>query len=660
MKKIFTFLLLIQLFTPGFLVASEKPLQWPIKIGISQSSSFAEFRGLRFHAGIDLRTQRRCGVPVYAIADGYISRASIQFRGYGYGLYIDHPSLKTRVVYGHLEDFAEPLKSYCGKKLSKMGKRHGINEFFKPWKFPVKKGQIVAFSGESGSGPPHLHFETRTLNDEPIAPAILGYRPADKILPTYHNLYFEPIQMGSKVENSFNSYFVKLKKIGKTKYVWNKTIDIIGKARIKVGVMDSNGAGNFYGIEKIELFLNEKKLFERLFHKYSYSENNQCPFVYDYFKSNMRGTGYVINLFKGNLETLSFSKGYSTKDGILNAETPGIYDLKILATDFGGNQISAAGKISFTKQLEANASSLPISENDLKLGNVHSVAHTESGVLVKGKILSISPDLKERATICCLDLDKKSVILPFLKIGNEAEILIPYNKDYVTGLSFGNKTLFNGWNYGDIEKFDLNLNDSFYAKFSKKSLTGPGFYKLLKTIKKPLPGGSKKKGFLPPFSDVFAVLPKEKVFFKPIKIGLKPENYKGNNLKKLGIYTVAKNGSYSHMGEEIIDGVLWASTRTSGEFVVLEDAVAPKVWYSSQQTLKHLGACWVYKATDLGEGVNYLGSQATYNNVACEIYADPDKASVYVVKPLRRKKNGTLVLKVFDYAGNVKIVKRKF
>ena len=61
-------------------LAGAEPL-WPLAIEISQSSSFAEFRGMRFHAGIDLRTQQKNGFPVRAIADGFISRASVQFRG---------------------------------------------------------------------------------------------------------------------------------------------------------------------------------------------------------------------------------------------------------------------------------------------------------------------------------------------------------------------------------------------------------------------------------------------------------------------------------------------------------------------------------------------------------------------------------------------------
>ena len=88
LKKLFLPLLITIWSLVFFSVAfAEEPL-WPLSIEISQSSSFAEFRGMRFHAGIDLRTQQKNGLPVRAIADGFVSRASVQFRGYGYALYI--------------------------------------------------------------------------------------------------------------------------------------------------------------------------------------------------------------------------------------------------------------------------------------------------------------------------------------------------------------------------------------------------------------------------------------------------------------------------------------------------------------------------------------------------------------------------------------------
>lgn len=98
---------------------------------------------MHFHKGIDLAAP--IGTPVYATADGVVSRIIREPRGYGILLEIDHGmGIKTR--YGHLS-----------KVLVKPGQK-------------VKRGQIIAKVGNTGrSTGPHLHYEVRVLN-KPVSP----------------------------------------------------------------------------------------------------------------------------------------------------------------------------------------------------------------------------------------------------------------------------------------------------------------------------------------------------------------------------------------------------------------------------------------------------------------------------------------------------------
>ncbi len=41
------------------------------------SGNFGELRGSHFHAGLDLKTNLTIGEPVYAAADGYVSRLKV-------------------------------------------------------------------------------------------------------------------------------------------------------------------------------------------------------------------------------------------------------------------------------------------------------------------------------------------------------------------------------------------------------------------------------------------------------------------------------------------------------------------------------------------------------------------------------------------------------
>ncbi|HEX7585836.1 MAG TPA: M23 family peptidase, partial [Prolixibacteraceae bacterium] len=49
----------------------------PVKIPIFLAGNFGELRPNHFHAGIDIKTQGKTGLPVYAAADGFISRIAI-------------------------------------------------------------------------------------------------------------------------------------------------------------------------------------------------------------------------------------------------------------------------------------------------------------------------------------------------------------------------------------------------------------------------------------------------------------------------------------------------------------------------------------------------------------------------------------------------------
>lgn len=153
------------------------------------AGSFGEIRGNHFHSGIDFRTNQREGYPVYAVADGYISRLRVQNSGFGQALYINHPNGFT-TVYGHLQRFAPKIATIV-KNLEYEKKSFEIDEFPDATLIPVHKGEIIAWSGNRGSsGGPHLHFEIRdTKTEETINPQFFGIIIPDNIPPVIHGMY---------------------------------------------------------------------------------------------------------------------------------------------------------------------------------------------------------------------------------------------------------------------------------------------------------------------------------------------------------------------------------------------------------------------------------------------------------------------------------------
>lgn len=653
LKKLIAFLLVL-LTLPCLLKADE--VLWPLAIDISQSSSFAEFRGMRFHAGIDLRTRQKNGFPVRAIADGFISRASVQFRGYGYALYIDHPQLKTRVVYGHLQDFSGQIKNYIDTKLKKMGQRHGINDFFTPERFPVKKGQIVALSGDTGNGPSHLHFEMRTLNDEPLAPGLFGYRPEDKIFPSFHWFYVEPMAHQTVIDGSFLPARFALEKSGKSTCRLASSPVISGKVALQAGISDTNGAGNRYGVEKITLKSGDKTLVERLFHQYSYDENRQCPWVYDYFKSNEKNTGYVYNLFKWPFDTLPFARQFPAWSGFVDSSefVGGRFNFEILAYDYGNNKIQAAGALVAKKHDFSRQFSSDVLVN-YKMAEFHQTNFSLVAVgygQAKDRSLSSS-----YGTVRVEDKAGKASDLSCILRTDRIEIAFDLEPRWQAGAWLEEQRLLPETVFVDSRGGEVAIEKGARAVFPAGSLNFPVFAALRPTVAMPAPGGNAKRGWLKPFSAIWHLTPDNVVFNSEARVGIVPQNYNGD-MRKLGVYNVNGEKSYSHNGEKNEGGALTFSVRTGGRYVILEDLLAPVLNYTRQTTHYHLGKCYVFKVSDVGKGVDYLSARAEINGSSTEVYSDPDKAEIYVVVAPSALPH-LVKLHISDQAGNIAEVSRK-
>ncbi len=181
-------------------VRAESPYRFPLDMPALLSANFAEMRINHFHSGIDIKTGGTVGHDVYAVADGYVSRISVAPGGYGRALYITHP-FGTTSVYGHLQSFSPELERYL-KEQRYSQQKSNINLFFTPDQFPVKRGDKVAVSGNSGySMGPHLHFEIRRTADartvNPLAGGLVSVR--DDIPPRIAALYYVRVDTVSGV-----------------------------------------------------------------------------------------------------------------------------------------------------------------------------------------------------------------------------------------------------------------------------------------------------------------------------------------------------------------------------------------------------------------------------------------------------------------------------
>ncbi|MFD1551221.1 M23 family metallopeptidase [Putridiphycobacter roseus] len=144
----------------------------PIKLDIALAGNFCELRPNHFHTGIDIKTNNTEGYRLYAIEDGFISRIRISPWGYGKAIYIQYNNGLTS-VFAHCSDFP-PLLDSLVYTLQLKNESAIIDENIIGLKIPVKKGEVVAYSGNSGSSSaPHLHFEIReTATEHAINPLL--------------------------------------------------------------------------------------------------------------------------------------------------------------------------------------------------------------------------------------------------------------------------------------------------------------------------------------------------------------------------------------------------------------------------------------------------------------------------------------------------------
>lgn len=200
----------------------------PMKIPVSVSGNFGELRPDHFHTGIDFRTEQRTGVPVYTTAEGYVSRIVVSPGGYGHALYISHTN-GTTSLYGHLSRFRTDLEKFI-KEEQYRRQSFSIDMEIPREKFMVKRQELIAYSGNSGSSAgPHLHFELRdTRTGEALNPQLYdSYGIADKTSPRFTSVEFCPIGNQSHVEFSHTKKTYKTTLNGK---VYNLSIPSLIKA----------------------------------------------------------------------------------------------------------------------------------------------------------------------------------------------------------------------------------------------------------------------------------------------------------------------------------------------------------------------------------------------------------------------------------------------
>ncbi|MDR0825576.1 MAG: M23 family metallopeptidase [Prevotella sp.] len=261
MKKILTLFLLI--YTAN--LTAQNPYRSPLDIPLLLGANFGELRPNHFHSGIDLKTQGVINKPVYAMADGYISRISVSPTGYGLALYINYPATKQTGVYGHINKFAPKIAAYIKEKQYEK-ESYTIDISLNADEIPVKRGDMVAYSGNTGSsGGPHVHFEIRNTENRTAIDALEYCKTdiEDTQAPLLKGIAVYPLNEKGAVDFSRDPYRRSVPVLKDGGYASLKdTAQVWG--RIGVGVYANDkmtGTTNIYGVRKVRLFCDDKEIY---------------------------------------------------------------------------------------------------------------------------------------------------------------------------------------------------------------------------------------------------------------------------------------------------------------------------------------------------------------------------------------------------------------
>ena len=308
----------------------------PLDIPLVLSGTFGELRSNHFHGGIDIKTQQRQGLPVYAIADGTVTRIKVSLYGYGKALYVAHPNGYTS-VYAHLQKYGPKIQEYI-KKVQYDKRRYEVEVFPEFGEIEVKKGDIIAYTGNTGgSSGPHLHFEIRnSVTEKPTNPLLYGLEVRDATNPELVGLYGYPLSNGSHVNQSAEKIQLNFTRQSDGSFLADK-VNALGTIGFGFNGFDRQDmAANKNGVFSVIQKVNGKVHTEYDFESFSYSETRYINTLIDYphFKKYRQR---IQKVFKEPYNKLSiYNQLYL--DGKLLVQEGLSYNVELLIKDIEGNE----------------------------------------------------------------------------------------------------------------------------------------------------------------------------------------------------------------------------------------------------------------------------------------------------------------------------------
>lgn len=322
----------------------EASFYWPLKLNKQFSSGFGDSRPGRFHKGVDLRTGGEEGAKVFAPEDGYVWAIKTSYRGYGKSLYIKGESGRIYVFY-HLQRYNQEIGTYLRKKQVE-NRRYYQVLFPEARMLPVKKGDFIARTGQTGVGAPHLHFEVRDADDRPTNPLYYRIDLADRTAPIIQAVWLTYLDDNSLFDNGEREIKLAPIRQGTTNtYHLPDTLVVIGQVAFKVAIEDIVGPGSFgLGPSRVSLRIDGRLYHEVDYDRLDFDDDLFSVLDRDFDPAKKEEYKRVFNLYRKRGNRLSNYRSDLAGDGSFADTLPGPHTGVIEAADSEGN----IGRLEFT------------------------------------------------------------------------------------------------------------------------------------------------------------------------------------------------------------------------------------------------------------------------------------------------------------------------
>ena len=319
--------------------SQDQDLRWPLAMAPALSSTFGETRATAFHAGLDLKTWGKTGYAVHAAADGWIERARMSPWGNGRVIYLRMNDGRI-AVYAHLDSFFTPVQQKIRAEQQRLG-HYSVQLWFEKGKVPVQRGEVIGFTGETGGGPPHLHFELRDAANVPLNPLLHAFKVADTEAPTLRRLLIVPRGAGSLADGDHAPVVVPVRWHAATqRFVAARSVTVFGRFGIGVELFDTaNAADNKMAALRQALIVDGREVFSSRLHRVPFGDGHQVAL--DRWR---QGDFIFSNLFQRPGNRLAFYESDGNAGWLFAGGQdlgPGEHEIEVVASDVSGNESRA-------------------------------------------------------------------------------------------------------------------------------------------------------------------------------------------------------------------------------------------------------------------------------------------------------------------------------